>query len=88
MTKKELVEALALRAEMGKGEAERAFNELFKLLGEEIVKGEARVDGFGTFKLAERAARIAKNPRTGEEVQVPAKKTVTFKPAAALKAKL
>jgi len=88
MTKKELVEALALRAEFSKAEAEKAFNELFKLLSEEIAKGEARVDGFGTFKLATRAARVAKNPRTGEEVKVPAKKTVTFKPASALKAKL
>lgn len=88
MTKKELVEALALKAEVSKGQAERMFNELFNLLGQEVAKGEVRVDGFGTFKLATRAARVAKNPRTGEEVKVPAKKTVTFKPATALKAKL
>lgn len=88
MTKKEMVEALALRSEVSKGEAEKLFNNLFGLLAEEIAKGEARVDGFGTFKLAQRAAREAKNPRTGEVVKVPAKKAVTFKPAAALKAKI
>ena len=88
MTKKEMVEALALRSEVSKGEAEKLFNNLFSLLAEEIAKGEARVDGFGTFRLAQRAAREAKNPRTGEVVKVPAKKAVTFKPAAALKAKI
>ena len=88
MTKKEMVEALALRSEVSKGEAEKLFNNLFALLAEEIAKGEARVDGFGTFKLAQRAAREAKNPRTGEVVKVPAKKAVTFKPASALKAKI
>ena len=88
MTKKEMVEALALRSEVSKGEAEKLFNNLFALLAEEIAKGEARVDGFGTFKLAQRAAREAKNPRTGEVVKVPAKKVVTFKAASALKAKV
>ena len=88
MTKKEMVEALALRSEVSKAEAEKVFNAVFGLLAEEIAKGEARVDGFGTFKLAQRAAREAKNPRTGEVVKVPAKKAVTFKPAAALKAKI
>ena len=88
MTKKELVEVLAMRAEVSKTEAERVYNALFALLAEEIAKGEARVDGFGTFKVAQRAAREAKNPRTGEVVKVPAKKTVVFKPATALKEKV
>lgn len=88
MTKKEMVEVLALRSEVSKAEAEKLFNNLFALLAEEVAKGEARVDGFGTFKLAQRAAREAKNPRTGEVVKVPAKKVVTFKAAAALKAKV
>ena len=88
MTKKEMVEVLALRSEVSKAEAEKLFNNLFALLAEEVAKGEARVDGFGTFKLAQSAAREAKNPRTGEVVKVPAKKVVTFKAAAALKAKV
>lgn len=88
MTKKEMVEVLAMRSEVSKAEAEKLFNNLFALLAEEVAKGEARVDGFGTFKLAQRAAREAKNPRTGEVVKVPAKKVVTFKAAAALKAKV
>ena len=88
MTKKEMVEALALRSEVSKAEAEKVFNAIFALLAEEVAKGEARVDGFGTFKLTKRAAREAKNPRTGEVVRVPAKKVVTFKAAAALRGKV
>ena len=88
MTKKELVEVLAMRAEVSKAETERVYNAMFALLAEEVAKGEVRVDGFGTFKLAERAAREAKNPRTGEVVKVPAKRVVTFKAASALKAKV
>lgn len=88
MTKKELVDVLAERAEVSKAEALRVFDATFALLAEEVAKGEVRVDGFGTFKLATRAARTAKNPRTGEVVKVPAKKVVTFKPAGALKDKV
>ena len=39
--------------------------------------------GFGTFKIVDRAERKARNPRTGEEVTVPAKKTLVFKPSKA-----
>ena len=88
MTKRELVEVVAERANVSKAEAERVYNAVFEVLAEEVAKGEARVDGFGTFKVAQRAARQAKNPRTGEVVEVPAKKVVTFKPATGLKAKV
>ena len=88
MTKRELVEVVAERANVSKAEAERVYNAVFEVLAEEVAKGEARVDGFGTFKVAQRAARQAKNPRTGAIVEVPAKKVVTFKPATGLKAKV
>ena len=88
MTKKEMVELLAERAEVSKSEAGRMFDETFKLLAEEIAKGGVRVDGFGSFKVNNRAARTAKNPRTGEVVNVPAKKVVAFKAAAPLKERI
>ena len=89
MTKKELVEVLSEKAEVSKAEASRMFDEVFNLLIEEIAKeGEARIDGFGTFKVLERAPRLAKNPRTGEVVDVPAKKVVSFKAAAVLRDKI
>ena len=85
MTKKEMLEAVSKKANVNKVETEKVFNSTFELLIEEIEKGGVRVDGFGTFKVTSRAARTAKNPRTGEEVKVPAKKVVTFKAAAVLK---
>ena len=88
MTKREMIDAVAEKAGLAKVDVEKVYNALFDLLADEIAKGEARVDGFGSFKVAQRAARVAKNPRTGEEIQVPAKKAVTFKPAGALKAKV
>lgn len=50
--------------------------------------GEAKIAGFGTFKVASRAARRGKNPRTGEPVDIEESKTVRFKPAPTLKATL
>ena len=49
---------------------------------------EVSLFGFGTFKVAERAARKGRNPQTGEPVKIAASKTVRFKPATALKAGL
>ena len=85
MTKKEMLEVIAEKAGVAKSEAEKVFNTTIEVLLKEIKKGGVRVDGFGSFKVTNRAARVAKNPRTGEEVKVPAKKVVTFKAAAVLK---
>ena len=50
--------------------------------------GKQLIPGFGTFQMKVRAARTGRNPRTGDPIQIPATKVVTFKPAAALKGKL
>ena len=53
---------------------------------EELKKGnKISIVGFGTFAVSERAAREGRNPRTGETVQIAARRAVTFKPGAALK---
>lgn len=88
MTKKELVAAVAEKAGVAAGVAAKVYDATVAVLVKEIVKGGVRVDGLGTFKVAKRAARVAKNPRTGAMVKVPAKKAVGFKAAAALKEKL
>ena len=88
MTRKELLLAVADKAGVEAKEAEKVFEAVFEVLGEEIVKGGVRVNGFGSFKVNERKARVAKNPRTGEEVKVPAKKVVGFKAADSLKERL
>jgi nucleoid DNA-binding protein len=50
-----------------------------------MKQGRVEIDGFGTFELHQRKARRGRNPRTGELIILPAKVTVRFKPAAALK---
>lgn len=50
--------------------------------------GRFSYPGFGTFNVKERAARMGRNPRTGKEIQIPASKSVNFKPAPAFKSTL
>lgn len=86
MTKKELIKVVAEKLE--KSQKETA--ELVDVVFDEIVKGllengEVRLSGFGKISVVERAARKARNPQTGEEMIVPAKKAIRFKAAKQLK---
>ena len=86
MKKAELVEAVAEKAGLTKADATRAIEALFDTVKTAMVKGErVAIPGFGTFSVGERAAREGRNPQTGAEVQIAARKAVTFKAGAALK---
>ncbi len=86
MKKSELIEAVAEATGLTKADATRAFDATFEVIKEGLKKGErVPVAGFGTFNVSKRAARTARNPRTGEEVKVAARKAVTFKAGNALK---
>ena len=59
---------------------------VFETIADALVAGEkVSIPGFGTFEVADRAARKARNPQTGEEIDVPASKAPKFKAAKALK---
>ena len=75
MNKTELVAAIAEKAELSKKDAEKALQN-----GDKV-----QLIGFGTFEVAERAARTGKNPQTKEEIQIPASKAPKFKAGRALK---
>ena len=81
MTKKEFVEVYAAKGNFEtKAEAERKLNTLLDLFEEVLVKGDdINFVGWGKFEVKETAARVGRNPKTGEEVQIPAKKVVKFK---------
>lgn len=80
---KKVKEALGLSSEKAANEALDRFT---ALLVEMVAAGEEiSLGGLGKFVPVEKAARKARNPKTGEEIDVPAKKSVKFKPAAALK---
>ena len=86
MNKAELIAAVAENAELTKKDAEKAVKAFIDVVTDELKKGEkVQVVGFGTFEVAERAAREGRNPRTGETMTIAASKTPKFKPGKALK---
>jgi nucleoid DNA-binding protein len=86
MTKTELIATLAERNEISKNEAEKQINTVIGLMTESIVKdGKLTIVDFGVFSVKQRAARTGRNPRTNETVEIPASKTLGFKPGKALK---
>ncbi len=85
MTKADLVNAVS-NVTGTKKEAQAAVEAVFEAIAGALEKGdEVRVIGFGTFKVAERAAREGKNPQTGAKIKIPAKKVARFVPGKALK---
>ena len=86
MNKAELVAAMAEKTELSKKDAEAALKAFTDVVAEELKKGEkVQLVGFGTFEVAERAARTGKNPQTGEAIKIPASKAPKFKAGKALK---
>lgn len=86
MNKTELVAAIAEQAEISKKDAEKALKAFTDVVAEELKKGEKiQLVGFGTFEVAERAAREGRNPKTGETMPIAASKTPKFKAGKALK---
>ncbi len=88
MNKTQLVDAIAQEAGLSKAVSKQALDAMLKVIADTVKAEEAvTLVGFGSFKISERAARTGKNPRTGEEIQIPAKKLVRFKPGAELEIK-
>ena len=86
MNKAELVAAIAEKAELSKRDSEAALKAFTDIVAEELKKGEKiQLVGFGTFEVAERAARKGRNPQTGAEMTIPASKAPKFKAGKALK---
>jgi DNA-binding protein HU-beta len=86
MNKAELVSDVAERMSDSKMKAEEAVNAVFDAITDALKKGQdVRLPNFGVFDVKDTAARVARNPQTKEEVQVPAGKKARFKPGKALK---
>lgn len=79
MNKNEFVALLAERNNLTKREAEEMYDIVLGTLGEVVAEGnEVSISGVGKFKIVERDARTARNPKTGNVVDVPAKKVPKF----------
>ena len=86
MNKTELVNALAERTGLSKKNAEDVLTATLDIITETLVEGEkVQLVGFGSFEVRERAARMGRNPRTREEVPIPASRAVQFKSGKVLK---
>jgi DNA-binding protein HU-beta len=80
VNRNELVDAVASKSDLRKGDASKAVDAVFESIEEALKKGdEVRLVGFGTFSVTARAASEGRNPRTGEKIQIAASKQPKFK---------
>ena len=86
MNKTELIAAVAEKTGLTKKDAERVVSATFETVTETIKKGDkVSISGFGIFEVKTREARIGRNPRTKEEIKIPATKLPAFKASKTLK---
>ena len=86
MNKTELIAAVAEKTGLTKKDAERVVSATFETVTESLKKGDkVSVSGFGIFEVKTREARIGRNPRTKEEIKIPATKLPGFKASKTLK---
>jgi DNA-binding protein HU-beta len=86
MTKAELVEQMAKDAKISKAAAGKALNGAINAITKALKKGDSvTLVGFGTFSVSRRKARKGRNPQTGKEIKIPARKVAKFKAGAGLR---
>ncbi|MGQ1948300.1 HU family DNA-binding protein [Geofilum sp. OHC36d9] len=80
MNKAQLIDAIAGDSGLTKADAKKALDAFLKVTGD-ALKGGDRVSlvGFGSFAVSARSARTGRNPQTGKEISIPAKKVIKFK---------
>lgn len=89
MNKTDLINHIAIEADLSKADATRALDAVMSSITETLAKGEqVALVGFGSFSTAQSAERKGRNPSTGAEITIPAKTKVSFKPGKALKTSL
>jgi len=86
MNKAELVEAISKVTQTTKADTERCIDALVDVISKNIKKKDGvKLVGFGTFAVSNRKARVGRNPQTGQEIQIPARKVPVFRPGKELK---
>ena len=86
LTKADLIEEVLRIAELPRKESETIVETIFDSIIGALQKGEKiEIRGFGSFRTRDRRGRVGRNPKTGEKVEVPAKKIPFFKPSKELK---
>ena len=86
MNKAELVAAVAEKSGLSKKDSDKAVSAVLDVIAEELAKGgKVQLVGFGSFECKARNARIGRNPRTKQEIEIPASRVPVFKAGKALK---
>ena len=86
MTKAEIVEQIYERVGFSKKEAAELVEKVFEIMKETLAEGEkVKISGFGNFVVREKNARKGRNPQTGQEILLDARRVLTFKPSLVLK---
>ncbi len=89
LNKAELIESIATKANASKAATAVLLNATLEVLSEALARGDnVQLIGFGTFSVSERSARTGRNPQTGKEIKIAAKKVARFKAGTALSSAL
>jgi DNA-binding protein HU-beta len=85
MNKQELISAISEKAGLTKADAKKGLEATIDAVSEALKAGDkVALVGFGSFSVSARSARTGRNPQSGKEISIPAKKVVKFKPGAEL----
>ena len=86
MTKADLVNCIYKNLDLTKKESAIIIDELFEIIKKTLENGEkVKISGFGNFVVRQKETRKGRNPHTGDELEIAARKVVTFKPSQVLK---
>lgn len=86
VTRADLVEALARRANLQRADANRLLTRMLELMQDALVEGDTvKLSRFGNFNVRTKRQRIGRNPKTGEEVPITSRRVVTFRPSQMLR---
>ncbi len=93
MTKADLVEAVHSQLEGSSNASKRDSSELVELVFDTMketlgTEGKVKISGFGNFAVRQKRARVGRNPQTGQEITIPPRRVLTFKPSQVLKTTL
>ena len=89
VTRADLVEALARRANMQRADANRLLTRMLEMMQDAMVDGETvKLSRFGNFNVRAKRQRIGRNPKTGEEVPISPRRVMTFKASNVLKTRI
>lgn len=89
LTKADIVESIAEKVEIDKNEIKRLVDQIFEEIRKSLESGEnVRISGFGNFLLRDKSVRPGRNPKTGKEVDITARRVVSFKSGQKLRARV